>query len=95
MSQKAGTTGSIQWKSDPENMLKHRSDSKAARAAFPHVLNGIYIPDERFLADGTVYYAAIHEGILKTIEESSWHHLCHHFYTLVGKREFKPLAVNL
>ena len=47
MSQKAETTGSTQWKSDPANMLKHRSDSKAARAAFPSVLNGIYIPDER------------------------------------------------
>lgn len=35
-----------QWKSDPENMLKHRSDAKACRSAFPEIFSGIYIEDE-------------------------------------------------
>lgn len=35
-----------QWKSDPENMLKHRSDSKCCRSAFPEIFAGLHNPDE-------------------------------------------------
>jgi len=35
-----------QWISDTENMLKHRSDSKACRSSFPAVFAGVHNPDE-------------------------------------------------
>jgi hypothetical protein len=35
-----------QWDLDRANMLKHRSDSKACRTAFPEIFAGIHIPDE-------------------------------------------------
>jgi len=35
-----------QWDSDPALMLKHRSDAKACRAAFPEIFAGIHTLDE-------------------------------------------------
>jgi hypothetical protein len=35
-----------QWISDQENMLKHRSDGKVCRSAFPAITSGIHTPDE-------------------------------------------------
>ena len=35
-----------EWKNDPQNMLKHRSDAKACRSAFPEIFAGIHTADE-------------------------------------------------
>lgn len=35
-----------QWDLDRANMLRHRSDSKVCRTAFPEIFAGIHIPDE-------------------------------------------------
>jgi len=47
LSQSKGKIGSSpQWQDDPENMLKHRSDSKCCRTAFPQIFAGLHNPDE-------------------------------------------------
>lgn len=40
-----------EWKNDPENMVKHRSDAKACRSAFPEILSGFYTREEAIFED--------------------------------------------
>lgn len=45
-----------QWLTDQRNMLRHRSDGKVARTAFPNVFAGIHTPDE------LIEYVEIQDG---------------------------------
>ena len=42
----AGLLGNPTWQKYPSQMLRHRVDSDAARGEFPHLILGIYTPDE-------------------------------------------------
>lgn len=44
--QKMGLAGKHNWKVQPETMLKWRAVSACARVAFPHVISGLYTPEE-------------------------------------------------
>lgn len=35
-----------QWEKDPSNMLAQRCGARAARAYYPHIVTGVYLPDE-------------------------------------------------
>lgn len=43
---KMGLAGKHNWKVQPETMLKWRAVSACARVSFPHVISGLYTPEE-------------------------------------------------